>query len=111
MLLPALSRLVGVISRHGGCWGNPIPINMESDRRKSLHRQAHLNWRASQFAYWQPFKHADELRECPFIVKTGRERRASKSARISPSEPCHGLTVTVSHEHSSFNKGGLSGGC
>jgi hypothetical protein len=29
MLLPALSRLVGVISRHGGYRGNPIPITME----------------------------------------------------------------------------------
>jgi len=25
MLLPALSRLVGVISRHGGYWGTPSP--------------------------------------------------------------------------------------
>jgi hypothetical protein len=28
MLLPALSRLVGVISQHGGYRGNPIPITM-----------------------------------------------------------------------------------
>jgi hypothetical protein len=29
MLLPALSRLVGVISHHGGYRGNPIPITRE----------------------------------------------------------------------------------
>jgi hypothetical protein len=40
MLLPALSRSVGVISQNGGYRGNPIPISMLSDKRNNLPGQA-----------------------------------------------------------------------
>jgi len=59
MLLSALSRLVGVISQHGGYRGNPIPITSELDlggnvcvdkgtsKWPSLHSKL-----ASEVAFW-----------------------------------------------------------
>jgi hypothetical protein len=48
MLLPTLSRIVGVISRYGGYRGTPSPLHLGLDTPKRMCWQAHINGGSSR---------------------------------------------------------------